>query len=71
MWDVGNGFLLRERLSGFEHDKAKVKQIVITQDNMLYALGTNGNIYDIYRMCKTYESIYLDTLNVTDRKSVV
>jgi len=39
IWDIGSTFSLRESLVGFEEE---VKQVVVTPNNMLYALGSKG-----------------------------
>ena len=39
---MASGFILREELTGFESTKAKVKQVLVTHDNNLYAVGSDG-----------------------------
>ena len=42
IWDVGINFALREQLTGFESDKVPVNRVLVTQDNTLYAVGSNS-----------------------------
>jgi len=43
IWDIGMNFGLREQLVGFDGSKCKVKKVMVTHDNSLYALGSDGN----------------------------
>jgi WD40 repeat protein len=42
IWDVTSGFMLREQLIGFKSTRGKVKQVLVTHDNTLYAVGSDG-----------------------------
>ena len=44
IWDVGLGFALREKLIGFEDTKASIKNLKITHENSLYAIGSDGKL---------------------------
>jgi len=51
VWDIGLGYALREKLTAFEASKQKVKQVVVTHENSLYAVGSDG-IFDEQNMTK-------------------
>ena len=57
IWDIGTHLTLREKLSGFEVNKARVKSLKITNNNALYALGSDGKFCNIiYRNNQAYEA---------------
>lgn len=48
IWDINDNFSGKAKLSTFDKNKEKLKQILLTPSNTLYAYGGNGTIIALF-----------------------